>query len=317
MGKQTIKEKVENFQSKTTATLETVEISASLSAKIPIANYESYQPFYSIKEIYSTKDGAIDTKERVEQIRKFLSDQLKKDYEKVEVERIENTKQNIRFYERGDQKYPSVTSIINPEGIDYDPVKLEQYAARGTIVHKQCEIALESGILESMFLADKKLLPSLEAEYAKLIDPHSIKDLEPEVLIVEQGDLQLSWEECNFRAFYEKYHDDFKYEKLEQRVYDDEYRYAGTLDVLGLYKGEPAIIDFKTSGSYDKAKVEKYMMQLAAYAHTQPGITTLVIIPLNPGNKSGYGSPIVTKNIDKYFHKFLEARRLFKRLYGV
>jgi len=44
-------------------------------------------------------------------------------------------------------------------------------------------------------------------------------------------------------------------------------KYAGTTDMVGLYKGRPAIIDFKQTNRPKKREwVQDYLMQLAAYA---------------------------------------------------
>ena len=44
-------------------------------------------------------------------------------------------------------------------------------------------------------------------------------------------------------------------------------KYAGTTDMVGLYKGKPTIIDFKQSNRPKKREwVQDYLMQLAAYA---------------------------------------------------
>jgi genome maintenance exonuclease 1 len=43
--------------------------------------------------------------------------------------------------------------------------------------------------------------------------------------------------------------------------------YAGTTDLIGVYKGSPAIMDFKQSRKLKKAEwVEDYYLQLVAYA---------------------------------------------------
>jgi len=45
-------------------------------------------------------------------------------------------------------------------------------------------------------------------------------------------------------------------------------KYAGTTDMVGLYKGRPAIIDFKQTNKPKKREwIQEYLMQLAAYAH--------------------------------------------------
>ena len=47
-------------------------------------------------------------------------------------------------------------------------------------------------------------------------------------------------------------------------------KYAGTTDMVGLYKGRPAIIDFKQTNKPKKREwIQDYLMQLAAYAHAQ------------------------------------------------
>ena len=44
-------------------------------------------------------------------------------------------------------------------------------------------------------------------------------------------------------------------------------KYAGTTDMVGLYKGKPTIIDFKQSNRPKKREwIQDYLMQLAAYA---------------------------------------------------
>ena len=44
-------------------------------------------------------------------------------------------------------------------------------------------------------------------------------------------------------------------------------KYAGTTDLVGLYKGKPAIVDFKQTNRPKKREwVQDYLMQLAAYA---------------------------------------------------
>lgn len=52
----------------------------------------------------------------------------------------------------------------------------------------------------------------------------------------------------------------------EAALYSHELGVAGRCDCVGLYKGNPAIIDFKTSSKFKKAKdIEDYFLQLTAY----------------------------------------------------
>ena len=51
-------------------------------------------------------------------------------------------------------------------------------------------------------------------------------------------------------------------------------QYAGTTDVVGLYKGVPHIIDFKQTNKPKKEEwVQDYYLQLAAYAHAHNHVT--------------------------------------------
>jgi len=57
-----------------------------------------------------------------------------------------------------------------------------------------------------------------------------------------------------------------------QLYYEDQY--AGTTDVIGLYKGVPHIIDFKQTNKPKKKEwVEDYYLQLCAYAHAHNYVT--------------------------------------------
>ena len=59
----------------------------------------------------------------------------------------------------------------------------------------------------------------------------------------------------------------------EVRLYYKE-EYAGTTDVVGLYKGVPHIVDFKQTNKPKKAQwVQDYYLQLAAYAHAHNYMT--------------------------------------------
>jgi genome maintenance exonuclease 1 len=57
-----------------------------------------------------------------------------------------------------------------------------------------------------------------------------------------------------------------------QLWYEDQY--AGTTDIIGLYKGVPHIIDFKQTNKPKKKEwIEDYYLQLAAYAHAHNHVT--------------------------------------------
>lgn len=53
----------------------------------------------------------------------------------------------------------------------------------------------------------------------------------------------------------------------EVALYSDELQLAGRCDCIGVYKGKPSIIDFKTSGKIKTThQIEDYRLQLCAYA---------------------------------------------------
>jgi len=57
-----------------------------------------------------------------------------------------------------------------------------------------------------------------------------------------------------------------------QLYYKDQY--AGTTDIVGLYKGKPHIIDFKQTNKPKKEEwIQDYFLQLCAYAHAHNEIT--------------------------------------------
>lgn len=197
------------------------------------------------------------------------------------------------------KSYPSVTSILHPEGIDYPEDDLKQYASRGTIVHK---------LIELYYKADCK----------QWFDPHNVPELKEHVQNVEKGSLKLKWSDCDYIGFKKEYGKDIKMELFEQLVVNDQYEFGGRFDVYGLYKGEPAILDFKTASTYSHDKLEEYFQQLSAYARTLPSgnVKYLVIIPLSPKD-GGYLPPYVSSNIDKHFKDFLVKREEFRKIYGL
>ena len=191
---------------------------------------------------------------------------------------------NGRIYREQDGVYLSVTSIIHPDGIDYPKELLDQYSARGSIIHTQTEHFLT---------------------HYQLVDPIHIcnpKDIET----VKNGSLKLNLEACNPRGFLQEYGDLFRFYLLEQKLKNTQHKYAGRADAIGTYVSELAIIDFKTATNYDTEKLNGYFMQLSAYAYcVTPRPTKLVVIPLNPNSPNGYDAPIVESNIDHYFSLFL------------
>ncbi len=285
-----------------------IEISASFSGKISTGAYENENPYYSIKE--TIEDGFLtddQIKTRQEELQRFCRDQFKRDAEVSYTERIAKQYQNIRFYDgKEGRKYPSVTSIIGwDEDFYCSPEELAQYGARGTIIHKQVELFLQTGEWK---------------------DPKNIPEIYPELVILQKGSLNLSLEDINFPGFFEKY--PFKVITLEDTLINHELRYGGRRDIKGIIESAnpgnwkkiegvlfdvPTILDVK-SGTIDKTK---HFKQLTAYAKCDAEIGQMVLIPLNNKTKQGFSEPIIETNTEKYWSLFLKDRQSFKNRYGL
>jgi hypothetical protein len=199
-----------------------------------------------------------------------------------------------RTYPEPDGLYLSVTSVIHPDGLDFPPELLQQYASRGLIVHKMTEHFLNYY---------QWPVPS---KVAKQVD----------LLNVKNGSLNLSIEDCNPVGFFQEYGHLFDVMFLEKKLKNKTHRYAGRADIVGKYENEWCIADLKTAGNYTPDKLNDYWMQLAAYANCiTPVPTKLVIIPLNPKSEKGFDAPIVCSDVTHYFDMFLKQLAFVKENY--
>lgn len=287
---------------------DSVEITVSMSGAIPTASFENFRPLYSIKKSYSQNLSENEIENITEKMREKLQNKLDEDFLRGIKKRIEKQRKDLRLYEFDGKIYPSVTTILNPYGIDYDPYLLAQFAARGTIVHKIAEnmiIQIQNGVK----LADIELL-----------DPKECNSIADEVKLVENGTLGLTWKSVSPKGFWKKYgkHFDLEKAKTEMKVKSDKYLFAGTLDLRAKYRNIPCVLDWKTSKSYSGEKLENYKQQLAAYAKNS-GADIGIIAPLKPQNKSGYGKPIIVEKeeLEQCWGQFLQAREKFREIYGM
>ncbi len=303
----------------------TLEITASFTGKISVANYENLSPFFSAKETFEVDDsvnlveiapGVLEDrtinvddiiKKRQSELQKICSDQFKLQADLAYQDKVEKSYQNIRFYDSGNGiKYPSVTSILNfDENFFVSADDLQQAGARGTVIHRQIEIYLKTG---------------------KWLEPKEIPDVAFEVMVVTKGALGLSFDNVNFVGFLKDF--PITVIDLEKTVINHENKYAGRLDILckidsknkggwakidGIIFDEPLIMDIKTSSSLDKAK--GYAQQ-SAYAKAL-GVNQIALLHLNKENVCGYSKPVVTQKVDSYFDIFLNKRELFKKRFGI
>ena len=154
---------------------------------------------------------------------------------------------NGRVYDINNEKLPSVTTILGATRSAESEAKLAQWrqklgekkadqvrddaAARGTIMHR---------ILEG---------------YIKGENHMDLSDLGIEAGIMAQNIIAAG----HFRPLTEVW-------GLEMPLYYPGL-YAGASDVVGIYNGQPSIIDFKQSNKFKKREwIDDYFIQCAAYA---------------------------------------------------
>jgi ATP-dependent exoDNAse (exonuclease V) beta subunit len=150
-----------------------------------------------------------------------------------------------RTYAVGEKKVPSVTTILSAtqseekkktldawrERVGYQEAQhiTSQAANRGTEMHF---------VLENYINGHGYLNLSKEGAQARLMAHTIIQNL-PELKVIHGSEVSLAYED----------------------------QWAGSTDLVGIYKGEPTIIDFKQSNRFKKREyVEDYHYQIAAYA---------------------------------------------------
>ena len=287
-----------NPKKKKTVKRLSTEIVASYSGKIATGRFENCSPFFSLKETWSggMDDAAISIRQK--QLSALCAEKFEEVEKKELVAKIRAERKDIRFYSIGNDSYPSVTSIINWDG-DFEektrhitPDQMKQYAARGTIIHKQVSVFLETG---------------------KWKDAKEIPELRIYRVILNKGSLGLTTDGYDFRGFYEKY--PFEFIKSEQTVSNKDKRYAGTYDIKGILDGKVTLFDVKTGSSINRANA---FQQLSAYSHCKGNedVQQLVVIPLNSTTKQGFSTPAIEQDTEKYWGAFLESRKFFEERYG-
>lgn len=189
---------------------------------------------------------------------------------------------------------------VNPSPHMVTAGELVQYGAMGTIIHKMAEMALKK-----------------ENNPTKLWE-----DCKKEWVLVQNGSLKLDPSKANPQGFISDYAEDFNWnaKEIEVEMFDDSLLLKGTTDLVTEYKGELAIVDWKTARSYSAEKKVHYFKQLSLYALMYKNtfkrdVKCLVIIPLNPNNLKGYGKPIVTDDILHYQELALKDLETFNKLY--
>jgi len=159
---------------------------------------------------------------------------------------IRSIEDGLRKYLLGNEKLPSVTSILNATKSEEDKASLANWkervgheeankikneaSSRGTSMHSYIEDFLKGRISESFFESNEQY-----KNMAKEIIEKGIKGKLEEIYGIETT------------LYYPK-------------------KYAGTADLVGVYQGKDTIIDFKQSNKPKKTEwISDYFYQLSAY----------------------------------------------------
>lgn len=210
----------------------------------------------------------------------------------------DDLKKKAQFKTINGKNYWRVTSVlglVNPPSYVVTDDELEQYAARGSLIHLEAQLLLGHGIS----LNEKR-------EYEAILAKGSLKltPIDPSVVksFIAQFP-EFKWDEA----------------RTEETMWDDAMGICGTPDLI-MPKGmnrQMMICDWKTASSYGKDKRELYFKQMAAYSLMLPEkeqIKGFYIFPLNPKNARGWGEPIFTNEVVRYQNEFLADLLKFQSL---
>ncbi len=156
-------------------------------------------------------------------------------------------KNGFRHYLFNNNKLPSVTSILQATKSEEDKAALENWkqrvghaeankikneaSSRGSSMHLHIENFLKNRINESFFMENEQY-----KNMAKEIIDKGIKGKLEEIY------------------------------GIETTLQNPEHKYAGTADLIGIYQGKEAIIDFKQANKPKKVDyIQDYFLQLGAY----------------------------------------------------
>lgn len=289
-----------------------VEIVASMSGKVNTGNYENIDPFFSIKEVIDTEMTDEEKTKRQNELHLLCKINFDKAVNKLkgvepnasyDIKKLAEAYKNIRWYEHGLEKYPSVTSILSyfSTPFDFPKDELKKLADRGTVIHALCEMYLIKGEWLS--------LDELERVAMELYDRPLLHAIET---VVEHN---LVLDDIDFIGFLNNY----PLERLDSEftVVSEEFQYGGRCDLKAVYDGKITLCDIKTGG-VSSEKTKKALEQLSAYAKADgmDDVEQIMVIPLNHKVKQGFSKPTISTP-DEHWDDFLTKRRNFFKELGV
>lgn len=275
----------------------TIDITVSVTGKIPRRNFENFSPYFSIKEIYKDYISDEHRAKRQQELYKGLQVFFTDIREAVRIEELQEQFKNLRFTlnPATGRRYPHVTDILYWDAEFYvNPDELNQYGARGAAIHS---------MIDHWIFTKEWTITVINKR---------------DLILLKQGSLKLwdTLEEINFLGFMEKHGKDIVFGAGEFRSFNEEYFYCGQPDRIGTYEGIPAIFDFKCRAAKDD-DFKQMAMYLKLDDIRLKDIKRMVIVPLNSDNKSGFGKPSISDEPDKYFNLALRDRQDYRDKFGI
>ena len=215
------------------------------------------------------------------------------------IERVESYVFDERFYRRtvnGEEQYaPSVTHIL---GCAY-PSDFGLTQWRGDVGNKRADEILEETSMDGSFVHE-----SID----NILKGGKIQREEIETKFSPRRSLKVM--RC-LKAFLD-WHEEYKPVVIntEHTVWNEEHRFAGTLDLHCTIEKQSYIVDFKTSKSIH----DSHKAQLCAYALACPA-DKVAIVHLGNTTKKKYSFLVFDDDDRKrYTEEFLQTNKLFQTL---
>ena len=206
---------------------------------------------------------------------------------------VKTQQRQPRFTEKEGLKYPHVTDIISGCEVPNIPY-IDEHAYIGQMYHEANSNWIKTGKFE----------------------------LNKDTVYTQPKNVHSSWETFSFPKLIERTADKFVFEfdSSEIKVFNKEYLYCGTFDILGKVNSKRSLMDMKKFKAADKKLVDEYFMQLEAYARAMEEYPEqLVLITLNPETPVEKAIIIKDKKEEraKYWQMFHAKRVEFKNKFGV
>ncbi len=280
-----------------------ITIYANFAGVLPTGEFQNSRPSFGATEEFDLEyqdEKEIDfvIEERQRHLHAICYKNFLGEAEKAKIQKIKADLKNFRFYPTANgEEYPSVTTVAGFDEVwNVSDNDLKQYAAQGNLIDAEIRNYVET----------KKWVSSSEL-------PNCVADR----YVLKTGSLGLALEGWSWTGFLEKY--PLKGLKCHKKpLFNHRYRYAGTPDLEGLYKGIPTLVSLKRSKNDTKN-----FIQDSAYAKCEgmEHIKQIMVVGFKPeadgGNKQGFTRPSITDQIDKYFELFIDKRNNFQKIYGV